>query len=151
MACEDEVYRAPQINYCLMAVAITFVIFGILYAMEQIGPVAVFAASISLTGIPFWLIVKRQKQFCSGVAPLWAIHAVVNLISFIIVCISPASLGWFLFVVFLGFGLIIFHIGLLVRATIIMRQKRELVDQFTLASLYLCALLLAIGIIFFDV
>ena len=49
-----------------------------------------------------------------------------------------------------GLGLVVFHVGLLIRATIIVRQKREMVDKFALLALYLCPLLLAIGIIFFD-
>ena len=78
MADEDEVYRQDHLQYCMYAIAFTLVIFGVLNSLK-LGPLVwLFAASISLTGIPVWLMLKGKPQFRSSVALLWAIHAGVN-------------------------------------------------------------------------
>ena len=152
MASKDEIDRSQQINCCLKAIAITVVIFGILYSIERGGAVTLFAVSISWTGLPFWFMVKRYQQIQSGVAHLWAIHSGVNLCGWLMAIFLveyAREVGLFL-VLILGFGLILFHLGLLARATFIVREKGEMVDKFALSALLLCPLLFAIGIIFFE-
>ena len=152
MSGENEVYRSQQINYCLSAIAITLVIFGILYSIVQGGAVVLFAASVSLTGIPLWLMLKNNDRLRSGVLPLWGIHAGINLGAFVIVFIVVGDdiYGVIHFGMNYGIWFVLLHIGLLVFATIEAVQRRLLFESFALAALYLCPLLLAIGILFFD-
>ncbi len=152
MVDEKEVSRPHQFRYCSIAVALTLVIFGGLYSIAQEGAVVFFAGSISLTGIPFWLILRKQENFQSSVARLWSIHAWVNVGAFAcaLIMAANASASVNFFAVCFGLALVVFHIGLLLKATSIARQRREFVDFFSLAALYLCPLLLAIGILYFD-
>ena len=152
MTSDDTVDRPEQYKYCLIAVVLTWVIFGGLYSIVQEGAVVLFAASISLTGIPFWLILRNKENFQSSVAHLWSLHAWVNLGAFVcaLIMAANASESVNFFAVCFGLALVVFHLGLLLKATNVARQRREFVDFFSLAALYLCPFLLAIGILFFD-
>ena len=152
MADEDEVYRQDHLQYCMYAIAFTLVIFGVLNSLK-LGPLVwLFAASISLTGIPVWLMLKGKPQFRSSVAFLWAIHAGVNGNTWAVLSrwVEKPPVNWNNAAIGHGILSIILNIGLLVWATIVARRRQELFDHFALAALSLCALLLAIGFLFFP-
>ena len=151
MANEDEVYRQDQVQYCLYAIACTLVIFGVLYSL-QLGPaVWLFAEAISFTGIPVGLMMKGKPQFRSSVAILWAIHTGVNGATWAVLSrwVEKPPVNWNNAAIGHGILSIILNIGLLFRATIVARRRRELFDSFALAALYLCPLLIVIGFLFF--
>lgn len=151
MADEDEVYRQDQLQYCLYATAFTLVIFGVLYSL-QLGPVVwLFAEAISFTGIPVGLMLKGKPQFRSSVALLWAIHAGVNGATWAVLSrwVEKPPINWNNAAIGHGIASIVMNIGLLVWATIVACRRRELFDNFALAALYLCPLLIVIGFLFF--
>jgi hypothetical protein len=151
MVDEDEDYRQDQLQYCLYAVAFTLVIFGVLYSLKLGPAIWLFAASISLTGIPVWLMLKGKPQFRSSVALLWMFHACFNMSTWEVLSrwVDKPPVNWNNAAIGHGILSIILNIGLLIRATIVARRRRELFDYFALAALSLCALLLAIGFLFF--
>ncbi len=150
MVDEDEVYRQDQLQYCMYAIAFTLVIFGVLYSLKLGPTIWLFAASISLTGIPVWLMWKNKPRASSGVAFLWAFHVGVNGQTWPVLSrwVEKPPIHWNNAAVGFGIASIVLNIGLLVWATIVARRRRELFDYFALAALYLCALLLAIGFLF---
>ena len=151
MADEDEVYRQDQVQYCLYAVAFTLVIFGVLYSLKLGPAVWLFAASISFTGLPVGLMMKDKPQFRSSVALLWTLHTCINGATWEVLSrwVEKPPINWNNAAIGHGILSIILNIGLLVRATIVARRRRELFDYFTLAAMYLCPLLIVIGFLFF--
>ena len=151
MADEDEVYRQDQLQYCLYATAFMLVIFGVLYSL-QLGPaVWLLAEAISFTGIPVWLMLKGKPQFRSSVALLWVIHACVNGNTWAVLSrwVEKPPINWNNAAFGHGIASIVMNIGLLVWATIVARRRSELFDNFALAAIYLCPLLIVMGFLFF--
>ena len=151
MADEDEIYRQDQLQYCMFAIACTLVIFGGLYSL-QLGPaVWLFAEAISFTGIPVGLMMKGKPQFRSSVAMLWAIHTCVNAATWEVLSrwVEKPPVNWNKAAIGHGIASLILNSGLLVWATIVARRRRELFDNFALAAMYLCPLLIVIGFLFF--